>query len=433
MHIAAYIDMPPDELGEVKINIKIGNSNPSNPHRSWRIYLTQLDDTEMAPKGCLQYHEGRVGAIKSLNYDSSNGDYVSNSDYDICFRKVEDFKKEADEDLTDRTSFNVCGRVFSNVELQQSFAPGSNKVLIRRRKRGLKNVRENAKLVKLDDEASKPVSENVVSQIQKVISTLQEDPELSALPPGKDTNQKKDQYSEKKKEDKPSKKKEKEANESTTQDVKKSGKENTNVQENIVKEIEKKDDMKKDEQLKPVTPKKTEMSENDKKKDETKATENKTEAPQDEIIKVAVKPEDLKINGKPEDVKVIEPQKDKDEKITWLILSDGSVRDSSKFSEDMYEDTLKPVKMVKEPVKATKLKLEEEVKPEVTLVKKEEPKLTERIKPVAVVEETKVIEMAKPEEKPMPQLLSNDKLRSISGSNERRRNSRNDNGGSKNC
>lgn len=311
--------------------------------------------------------------------------------------------------MTDRTSFNVCGRVFSNVELEQSFAPGSNKVLIRRRKRALKNVRENAKLVKLDDDASKPVSENVVSQIQKVISTLQEDPELSALPPGKDTNQKKDQYSEKKKEDKPSKKKEKEANESTSQDAKKSGKENTNVQENIVKEIEKKDDMKKDEQIKPATPKKTEMSENDKKKDETKATENKTEAPQDEIIKVAVKPEDLKINGKPEDVKVIEPQKDKDEKITWLILSDGSVRDSSKFSEDMYEDTLKPVKMVKEPVKETKLKLEEEVKPEVTLVKKQEPNLTERIKPAAVVEETKVIEMAKPEEKPIPQLLSIDK------------------------
>lgn len=44
-----------------------------------------------ADEGCLQYHTGVSGQIKSFNYDPTSGRQLSNQDYGICVRMERNF------------------------------------------------------------------------------------------------------------------------------------------------------------------------------------------------------------------------------------------------------------------------------------------------------------------------------------------------------
>ena len=58
--------------------------------RKWRILVSQIPCSSLTlpPQGCLQYHTGSIGSIKSFNYDTdSNFEHLSAQDYTICVRR----------------------------------------------------------------------------------------------------------------------------------------------------------------------------------------------------------------------------------------------------------------------------------------------------------------------------------------------------------
>lgn len=61
--------------------------------RIWRIRMSQIDCSSIskADAGCLQYHSGVYGRIKSFNFDSVAGLHLSNQDYSICVRNERNF------------------------------------------------------------------------------------------------------------------------------------------------------------------------------------------------------------------------------------------------------------------------------------------------------------------------------------------------------
>jgi hypothetical protein len=84
------------------IDAGLGQSNPiilttitSGPNfpRTWRIRISQIHCGSIfkADQGCLQYHTGVSGRIKSFNFDSSSGRQLSNQDYSICIRNERNF------------------------------------------------------------------------------------------------------------------------------------------------------------------------------------------------------------------------------------------------------------------------------------------------------------------------------------------------------
>ncbi|KAG8201155.1 hypothetical protein JTE90_028816 [Oedothorax gibbosus] len=70
-----YLTMSTKGLGRRNWNIKTSYIECSNPSK--------------APKNCLQYYRGPQGTFSSFNYarDASNGGYLNNLNYPICFRK----------------------------------------------------------------------------------------------------------------------------------------------------------------------------------------------------------------------------------------------------------------------------------------------------------------------------------------------------------
>lgn len=74
------------------IMLSIITSGVSFP-RIWRIRITQIHcgSISRAPQGCLQYHTGINGKIKSFNYNVVSGRQLSNQDYSICIRTERNF------------------------------------------------------------------------------------------------------------------------------------------------------------------------------------------------------------------------------------------------------------------------------------------------------------------------------------------------------
>jgi hypothetical protein len=86
----------------VYVEAGLGQSNPiilttitSGPKfpRSWRIRISQIHCSSIskADQGCLQYHTGVNGRIKSFNFDPASGRQLSNQDYSICMRTERNF------------------------------------------------------------------------------------------------------------------------------------------------------------------------------------------------------------------------------------------------------------------------------------------------------------------------------------------------------
>ncbi|KAK9688213.1 CUB domain [Popillia japonica] len=50
--------------------------------RFWEVIVTQIPFSQRAPAGCLQYHTGKTGLIRTLNF-AENGRHLANQDYNI--------------------------------------------------------------------------------------------------------------------------------------------------------------------------------------------------------------------------------------------------------------------------------------------------------------------------------------------------------------
>ncbi|XP_042859724.1 mucin-5AC-like isoform X2 [Penaeus japonicus] len=101
-----YVDVGEDE-SEVKVQVRLQPTlGRSNTDREWRILVTQHDDSDKAPEGCLQYYSQKSASVRSLNYDDNFADKLN---YDICFNKL-DRAKVADD---------ICTRKVTNLELLQ--------------------------------------------------------------------------------------------------------------------------------------------------------------------------------------------------------------------------------------------------------------------------------------------------------------------------
>lgn len=83
------------------IDAGLGQSNPivislitsATFPRLWRIKVTQIycGSINRADQGCLQYHAGISGRVRSFNFNTVSGRQLSNQDYSICIRTERNF------------------------------------------------------------------------------------------------------------------------------------------------------------------------------------------------------------------------------------------------------------------------------------------------------------------------------------------------------
>ena len=81
-------------------NFWIGSSTTTT--RQWDIYVTQYtcgQEDLGGPPGCLQYHTGTTGLVKSFGYKTSNSatataadtTHLSNQNYRVCVRREKSY------------------------------------------------------------------------------------------------------------------------------------------------------------------------------------------------------------------------------------------------------------------------------------------------------------------------------------------------------
>lgn len=65
----------------------------ANMMRTWDIKVTQYKATDPSrpPAGCLQYHRGMSGQIKTFNFDATASTHLANQNYQICVRQEPGF------------------------------------------------------------------------------------------------------------------------------------------------------------------------------------------------------------------------------------------------------------------------------------------------------------------------------------------------------
>ena len=57
--------------------------------RKWRILVSHIKCSSLMlpPQGCLQYHVGALGSVKTFNYDTSGTyEHLQSQDYSVCIR-----------------------------------------------------------------------------------------------------------------------------------------------------------------------------------------------------------------------------------------------------------------------------------------------------------------------------------------------------------
>ncbi|XP_055315358.1 uncharacterized protein LOC129575574 isoform X2 [Sitodiplosis mosellana] len=123
----------------IYIDAGVGDNNPimltlitSGPPfpRMWRIRITQIECSSIskADSGCLQYHTGVYGKVKSFNFDFNVGKQLSNQDYSICIRPERNFCSIqytacADTNSNRSRSFTLSGN--SNMAVSSMVGGGS--------------------------------------------------------------------------------------------------------------------------------------------------------------------------------------------------------------------------------------------------------------------------------------------------------------------
>lgn len=85
-----YIDVGFGDTNPIVLTLI--TSGPAFP-RLWRIRVSQIECSSIsrADPGCLQYHTGIYGRMKSFNFDHTVGAQLSNQDYTLCVRPERNF------------------------------------------------------------------------------------------------------------------------------------------------------------------------------------------------------------------------------------------------------------------------------------------------------------------------------------------------------
>ncbi|KAG7163909.1 dentin sialophosphoprotein-like [Homarus americanus] len=139
-----YVDL---EDGEVEVRVVLnsnGLSREASPQRQWRVLITQLNQKQAAPHGCLQYHREASSEVHSLNY---GGDFRDDLNYDICFSKLGRSLK------TDES----CNRKFTNVDFDQNPSYRYRSELVKKRTNKIKKsqrVRRAAEVREIGNQGS---------------------------------------------------------------------------------------------------------------------------------------------------------------------------------------------------------------------------------------------------------------------------------------
>lgn len=99
------------------IILTVITSGPSFP-RTWRIRVTQIpcDSISKADQGCLQWHMGVYGRVRSFNFDPSTGAQLANQDYSVCVRTEKNFCS---------IQYSVCpdpGKILSGLEVKKKLS-----------------------------------------------------------------------------------------------------------------------------------------------------------------------------------------------------------------------------------------------------------------------------------------------------------------------
>jgi len=86
-----YVEIGPGATETATIEVKFAAVTTSS--RSFEIKVTQYhcDSANRPPEGCLQYHTGTHGTLKTFNFGTAKGVHLASQDYSICIRKEAGF------------------------------------------------------------------------------------------------------------------------------------------------------------------------------------------------------------------------------------------------------------------------------------------------------------------------------------------------------
>ncbi|TRY81182.1 hypothetical protein TCAL_14491 [Tigriopus californicus] len=89
-----YIDIGKTAMNTAMINFMfmapaMGATMGMTSMRTWDIKVTQFkfSDPGNPPPGCLQYHSGMAGRIRTFNYDAMASTHIASQNYQVCIRQ----------------------------------------------------------------------------------------------------------------------------------------------------------------------------------------------------------------------------------------------------------------------------------------------------------------------------------------------------------
>jgi len=102
-----YVDAGADTSSEAVLTAVFTGTN----NRKWKIKVSQVicDGRTNPPGGCLQYHTGTTGTVRSFNFLAASGSYLHLADqyYKVCIRRESGYCKIGWYASTDTDSFKL--------------------------------------------------------------------------------------------------------------------------------------------------------------------------------------------------------------------------------------------------------------------------------------------------------------------------------------
>eukprot|EP00095_Tigriopus_kingsejongensis_P010887 maker-scaffold86_size395752-snap-gene-2.34 protein:Tk10887 transcript:maker-scaffold86_size395752-snap-gene-2.34-mRNA-1 annotation:"conserved hypothetical protein" len=84
-----YLDIGNQATSRAQLNF-VFDAQVSNI-RQWEIKAVQIPCTSSVPQGCLQYHTGASGTLRTFNFLNNADNHLANQDYSICIRQEAGF------------------------------------------------------------------------------------------------------------------------------------------------------------------------------------------------------------------------------------------------------------------------------------------------------------------------------------------------------
>merc|ERR1719483_1210248 len=81
--------------------------------------MIECGSLALPPQGCLQYHTGIAGQVRSFNFNSNSYQHLSNQNYQACIRREAEEVKPEQENFDDITLFDMT-KDESSISLQQA-------------------------------------------------------------------------------------------------------------------------------------------------------------------------------------------------------------------------------------------------------------------------------------------------------------------------